>query len=116
MRFYQKRYDEAARHLEKVYKLDPTFEESNLFHSCLGRTYLALGRHMDALNHLSRAYELFHKRIDFLKEDTEQQEFLDTLNAFTHVLRITDHAEHAQAIAHEAAEYSMRLKKTSGSE
>ena len=55
MGFYQQRYKNTIRLLEKVRKLDPDNEKNELFCSYLGRSYLALERYDDALEMMSRS-------------------------------------------------------------
>ena len=113
-RFHRKRYENVVRLLEKACKLDPSYDESELYHSYLGRSYLAVGRYMVALRILSRAYELFSKRKAFLQGDFEHREFVNTLVAFGDVLQKVDQLDRAREIASEAQEYMNAVKKTTG--
>jgi tetratricopeptide (TPR) repeat protein len=82
MRFYQKRYEDTARLLEKACKLDPNDERKELTYSYLGRSYLALKRYDDALEIMSQAYELFRKRSQSIKDESERSEFIQFIRAF----------------------------------
>ncbi len=100
MGFYQQRYKDTVRLLEKVRKLDPENEKNELFCSYLGRSYLALEQYDDALEMMSRAYELFLKK-DKDMEDIDRQEFKQYLNAYIDLLEKVDQSERAQDIARE---------------
>lgn len=113
MRFHQKKYNDAVRLFEKVYMLDSQCDRKELELAYLGRCLLALGRYNEALDYLSRAYEPFRNRSKALKSDFEQREFLDTLNAFSEVLRKMGQVDRAQKIDHEAEEY-MTTRKGAG--
>jgi tetratricopeptide (TPR) repeat protein len=115
-RFYQRRYEDAARLLEKVCKLDPDSERKELYYSYLGRSYFALGEHSKALEILSRAYEPYRKRCHSLEDEFQQREFLETLNALSEALRKVGQLGRADEVKREAEEYSMRVKKSGGSE
>ena len=113
-RFHRRRYEDVVRLLEKACQLDPSYDESELYHSYLGRSYLALGRYKDALRLLSRSYELFSKRRASLQGDFEHREFVNTLAAFGDVLQKVDQLDRAREVAREAQEYAEGVKKTTG--
>lgn len=106
MRFHQKKYHDAARLFEKVQLLDNDPERKELELAYLGRCLLALEQYNEALDYLSRAYEPFRKRSKALKSDFERREFLDTLNAFSDVLKKVGQMDRAREIAREAEEYT----------
>lgn len=105
-RFGKRKYADAARLLEKAYKLDPGYDESEIYHSYLGRSYLALGQYNEALDQLSRACQMFRGRARSLQKGFEQQQFLATLNALSDVLQKVGQLDRAREIAREAEEYT----------
>jgi len=50
MKFQQGRFEDAARLLEKSFRLDPEDDQIEFCNAYLGRSYLALGRKDDALS------------------------------------------------------------------
>ncbi len=108
VRFHQRRYQEAVRLLEKVCQLDPHHERNDLYHAYLGRSYLALGQHADALKHLSHAYDSFCKRSHLLREDGEKREFAEFLTAFSSVLGQVGQRDRAQEVKHKVEEFLAR--------
>lgn len=107
-RFHQRRYQEAVRLLEKVCQLDPNHERNDLYHAYLGRSYLALGQHDDALKYLSHAYNPFCKRSHLLREGGEKREFVEFLTAFSTVLGKVGQRDRAQEVKHQAEEFLAR--------
>jgi tetratricopeptide (TPR) repeat protein len=112
MRFYQQRYKDTVRLLEKVRKLDPDNEQKELFCSYLGRSYLALERYDDALEMMSLAYELFRKKGKNMEEEFESQEFKQFLNAYIELLKKVGQTERAQDIAREQRFLKETTKET----
>jgi tetratricopeptide (TPR) repeat protein len=104
-RFHQRRYQEAVRLLEKVCQLDPYHERNDLYHAYLGRSYLALDQHDDALKHLSRSYDPFCERSHLLREDGEKREFVEFLIAFSNALGKVGQRERAQEVKHKAEKF-----------
>jgi len=110
-RFHQGRYREAARLLEKVCKLEVNDEGRALEYSYLGRCYLALGQHQDALDRFSRAYEPMRIRSQTLEDEFARQEYVDFLHAFSNALRTSGQPDRAQQIYREAHEYIQAMKE-----
>ena len=104
-RFYQKRYEVAMRLLEKAFELDPNNKHNELSCSYLGRSYLMVENFDKALELLSRSYELYSSRRQALQSELDRIEFLDTLKAFSHVLRRNHQIEKAQDIERETMEF-----------
>jgi len=105
-RFYEKRYEDAARLLKKVCDLNPDHERKELYYSYLGRCYLALGQSNDVFDLLSRAYEPFRKRSHMLTEDSEKREYLEFLNAFRDALEKVGQVGRAHEVSQEAERYA----------
>ncbi|MEO0249297.1 MAG: tetratricopeptide repeat protein [candidate division WOR-3 bacterium] len=53
--FSQGKYEQAASHFRKAAEIEPTFGKAYLY---LGRSYLAMGRFIEAIQPLRTAYEL----------------------------------------------------------
>ena len=113
-RFYRRKYEDAARLLEKSLKLDPFDERNELTLVYLGRSYLALGRLKEAMELLSRAYQPYFQRKATLESDFEQKEFLEFLNAYHEVLHKMGELDRAREVAHEAEEYVKTIRKAMG--
>lgn len=110
-RFYRKKYEEAARLLEKVHHLDP--ETGDPF--ChLGQCYLALGKYDLALKLLSQAYDSNSQRRYIPKSDYERRDFVQFLNAYGEVLQKAGQLDRAREVAREAEEYVKEIRKTPG--
>jgi tetratricopeptide (TPR) repeat protein len=101
MRFYQKRYEDTARLLEKARKLDPNDERKEFSYSYLGRSYMALERYDDALEIMSLAYELFRKRSQSIEDESERSEFIQFIKAFVDLLCKVGQPERAQKVERE---------------
>ena len=95
--FQQRRYRETIRLLARACQLDPDLEHSDLNNASLGRSYLALGQHNEALASLSRAYEPYCQRK--LRNDIEKREFLAFLAAFHEILQNREQEDRAQEVA-----------------
>ncbi len=98
MQFHQKRYNESARLLEKVCRLDKKNKQRELFFMYLGRSYLALGRNDEALNWLSNAYEIFKGKFQSSNIDLEIKEYMELLCAFRDVLEKVGHEDRANEV------------------
>jgi thioredoxin-like negative regulator of GroEL len=106
-RLYKKKYDEAARLLETVHRLDPT--NKDLF--ChLGQCYLHLGRHDEALELLARTYAFLSESRYVPNTDYERRDLIQFLDAFRTALYKTGQLERAREIAREAGEYQSKAK------
>jgi tetratricopeptide (TPR) repeat protein len=78
-----------------------------IIHSCLGRSYLALGKHDKALENLSKAYHLFHTpRVQCRKaqDGAYANEYTQMLRSYGEVLAKLGQKELAERIAREAEE------------
>ena len=53
--FSQGKYEKAASHFRKATEIEPTYGKAYLY---LGRSYLAMGKFMEAIQPLRTAYEL----------------------------------------------------------
>jgi TolB-like protein/Flp pilus assembly protein TadD len=58
--YFQRRYDEAAAELRQVLELDPGFAAA---HQLLGRVYMRLGRHTEAVGELERSAGIAQRQI-----------------------------------------------------
>ncbi len=111
-RFHRKKYEATARLLEKARRFDPGYEESELYHSYLGRSYVALARYTVAAEHLERAYDLFRSQSKPFSRIMERREFLDMLSAFSDVLKKIGQLDPAVDVSREGEEF---LKRATGS-
>lgn len=109
MRFYQKRYEDTSRLMEKVCELDPNMERKEYCYSYLGRSYSALGQYDNALKLMLQAYELFKNQI--IEDDYKQREFVDFMEAFSDTLHKSGQIDRAQEIKCELKEHTMSIKK-----
>ena len=108
-KFANGQYQDAIRLFEKFIKLDPQTDRIHLIYSCLGRCYLALGQLNEALKTLNTAYELFLKQSQvFLKNEFEEREYREFLEAYSYVLRKFGQAEHAVEVEKKAKEVKVR--------
>jgi tetratricopeptide (TPR) repeat protein len=108
-RFYQKRYNDAARLFEQICKLDPEHERIEVSFSYLGRCYLYLGRYDEAEDILSRAYELFRRRNQSPDGKFYRREYVSFLIAFSNVLKKNGQLDRALEIDREAEEHKIAL-------
>jgi len=93
MRFRQKRFDEAARLLERVCRIKHKDGHRHLELAYLGRCYLASGRYHDALESLSGAYEEYRNQSNLLNKAFDQQEYFEYLKAYSAALEKTGHRQ-----------------------
>lgn len=107
-RFYQGRYEEAARLLEKVRKLDPSEATQAQFNSVLGRSYLALGNSGRARELLSRAYQCVVEAEQRNERPLEDAEWVATLKAYSNALHKTGRPDQARVIAQEVERQSQQ--------
>jgi tetratricopeptide (TPR) repeat protein len=108
MRFRQKRFEDAARLLERVCRI----KHDGLRHvelAYLGRCYLALGRYKDAVESLSAAYENYRNQSGLLKQGFDRQEYVEYLKAYSAALEKTGQSEHALKIRQEAEDYKQLI-------
>jgi len=108
-RFAHEKYEDAARFLEKAIQLDPKTGRMEFIYSCLGRSYLALGRENDALETLATTYEIFHDKGLTFKGTSELRQYYEFLKAYSSVLHKVGQIERATEIAHEAKEIESKL-------
>lgn len=101
-RFHQKRYEDAARLLEKVHRLDPEKGDPFCF---LGQCYLFLDKHDRALELLSQAYDSFSRKGYIPKSDYERRDLVQFLKAFSGALQKVGQLDRAREVAREAQEY-----------
>jgi tetratricopeptide (TPR) repeat protein len=81
------RYKDAAPLFEKVCELDPTNKRIEYVYSCLGRCYLAMEKHDEALIALEKGYDLYHKRNQPIKDSFERKDFKELLKAYRSILQ-----------------------------
>lgn len=104
-RFHRRDYKTATRLFERVLKLDSAPDRAELYYAYLGRSYLELGRHEDALAWLLRAYEPFCSRSSNLKGAYERGMFVEFLKALRAAYRETGQPGLADDVAAELAKF-----------
>lgn len=99
-RFMKKDYNRAIPLFKKVIELDPGCIHLEYIYSRLGRCFLAVRKYEDALEMISKAYELYGNEI--MLDDFEFQEYSDLLNSYIIVLKHFNKSEQAKKIETEA--------------
>jgi tetratricopeptide (TPR) repeat protein len=98
MKFQQGRFEDAARLLEKSFRLDPEDDRIEFCNAYLGRSYLALGRTDDALDQMSRAYARFEKERPEIENEYAQREFQKFIRHYIKVLNKVGQTERANEV------------------
>jgi tetratricopeptide (TPR) repeat protein len=98
MKFNNKKYEEAAKILYKVCKLDPKQERMELTYLYLGRSLLEIGEHDEAVEYLSKSYDIFKFRISDSKDEYERYEFKNCVQYYLKALNETGQTDAARKI------------------
>ena len=85
-RFIQQRYREAACLFERICKTESNKSKNIDIYSYLGRCYVFLEEYADAVNVLSKAYDLFDKRDRPIEQDFDKKEYKEFLRAYSYAL------------------------------
>ena len=99
--FYQQKYPEAARFLERAIKYNPKEDNIEYTYSRLGQSYLRVGSNKKAFDALNKAYDLFHKSQNYKEDNVDRERFKDLLIAYLNLLFELNKLEKARDIQDE---------------
>ena len=103
-RFVQRQYEKALILYEKACRIDPSTCENKHVLSCIGRCYLALGKHNDAFTNLAKSYELYKNTADDFQEDFEKKEYISLIKAYVVTLEKIGKVEEAMIVKKETGD------------
>jgi tetratricopeptide (TPR) repeat protein len=98
MRFHQGKFEDAARLFEKVCRLEDTQERKELSYSYYGRSLLKIGKSKEAVEILSKAYELINERNQDFENEFELKEFQSFIKDYLEALNATGQVDRATEI------------------
>lgn len=107
IRFQQKKYAKSIKLLQKALKLDPDANKAKkkLPYVFIGKSYLSLEKYDEALQILTKAYELFCKESLNLAYDNDSDVHYQLLTTYEEALRNAGQTKKAKKIAREASKY-----------
>jgi len=103
-RFIQRKYEKALVLYEKACRIDPSTIENKNVLSCIGRCYLALGKHNDAYTNLYRSYGLYKKTVPDFKNAFEKKEYISLIKAYVVTLEKIGKGDEAMNVKKETGD------------
>lgn len=97
-KFEQKRYNEALDLFELIQSLSPDMERKEVVYYHVGMSYHELGKNIEGLQALAKAYDVFNSKIYHTQDENYLRIFLSLVSVYAQLLKDVGKAELSASI------------------